>query len=206
MKKRGKKTEIKELNWRPDFRDANALPDVKPVRTSFFVSALALSLAIMSMMNVGFYEYSILSAKSKIETANSDIAARQGVHAKAIGMNNKFVGKAKRIDEINAFEGNQMIASDMLLDVGRSLMPGMSLLSVEFNEEKTVLQGFVVASGEADSLLRQYMEKLKQIELLSERYDEFTQVSLDRQAGTNQIKFQLEATHSGASEEGEKKS
>jgi len=192
-----KRLEIKELNWRPDFRDASSLPDVKRVRTSFFVSALALSLALMSLIQVGFHEYSIRSVESQIETVNAEIASRQGVHAKAIGMNNQFIEKVKRIDEINAFESDQMIASNILLDVGKSLMPGMSLLSVEFNETKTVLHGLVEASGETDSLLKQYMEKLKNIQLLSERYDEFTQVSVTRQAGTNQVKFHLEATQSG---------
>jgi hypothetical protein len=70
VKKRGKKTEIGSLNWRPDFRDADALPDVKTVRTSFFVSALALSLAMMSLMHVGFHEYSIISAQAKVEAVN----------------------------------------------------------------------------------------------------------------------------------------
>jgi hypothetical protein len=196
VKKRGKKTEIGSLNWRPDFRDADALPDVKTVRTSFFVSALALSLAMMSLMHVGFHEYSIISAQAKVEAVNAEIAARQGVHAKAIGTNNQFIETTKRIDEIDTFGRDQMIASDMLLDIGNSVMPGMSLLSVEYSNAKTVLHGTVEASEKTDSLLKQYMEELKKIELLSDRYDEFTQVSVTRQPGTNQIKFHLEAAQS----------
>jgi hypothetical protein len=76
------------------------------------------------------------------------------------------------------------------------VMPGMSLLSVEYSNAKTVLHGTVEASEKTDSLLKQYMEELKKIELLSDRYDEFTQVSVTRQPGTNQIKFHLEAAQS----------
>lgn len=206
MKKFGKKVEIREYSWRPDFRDTNALPDVKTVRTSFFISALALSLAVMSVMRLGFHEYSIVSAEAKIEAVNAEIAARQGVHAKAIGMNNNFVEKVRRIDEIEAFESDQMIASDMLIYVGKSLMPDMSLTSVEYTEGKTVLHGFVVANEETDSLLKQYMERLKGIELLSERYDEFNQVSVERQPGTDQIKFHLEATRSDEADKTNKRS
>jgi len=206
MKGFGKKIEVREYSWCPDFRDASSLPDVKTVRTSFFVSALALSLAVMSVMRLGFHEYSIISAQEKIEAVNTEIAARQGVHAKAIGMNNNFIEKVRRIDEVNEFESDQMVASDMLVYVGKSLMPDMSLSSVEFGESKTVLHGFVVANEETDSLLKQYMERLKEIELLSERYDEFTQVSVERQPGTDQIKFHLEATRSEEADKTKKKS
>lgn len=206
MKKRSKNAELAELSWRPDFRDADSLPDIKTVRTSFFVSALALSLAIISLMQVGFQEYSIFSAKSKVDVVTAEIASRQGVHAKAIGMNNQFIEKSRRIDEIDTFEGDQMIASDLLLDVGANLLPGMALLSVEFNEDKTVFHGLVDASQETDSLLKQYMEKLQTIELLADRYDEFTQVSVERQAGSNQIRFHLEASRSQESGSAKRKS
>ena len=205
MKKRPKKNApLADLSWRPDFRDAESLPDIKTVRTSFFVSALAMSIAVISLMQVGFHEYRILSAKGKVDVMNAEIASRQGVHAKAIGMNNQFLEKSRRIDEIDTFESDQMIASDLLLEVGASILPGMALMSVEFNEDKTILHGVVDASEETDALLKQYMEKLQTIELLSERYDQFTQVSVERNVGSNRIKFHLEAARS--EEEGKKKS
>jgi hypothetical protein len=157
-------------------------------------------------MQLGFHEYSIVSTEQKIEAVNVEIAARQGVHARAIGINNDFIEKVRRIDELNTFESDQMIASDMLIYVGKSLMPDMSLSSVEYTEGKTVLHGFVVANKETDSFLKEYMERLKGIELLSERYDEFTQVSVERQPGTDQIKFHLEATRSDETDKTKKRS
>lgn len=206
MKRFGKKVEVKEYSWRPDFRDTNALPDVKTVRTSFFISALALSLAVMSIMRLAFHEYSIISAQEKIESVNAEVAARQDVHAKAIGMNRNFIEKVRLIDEINEFESGQMIASDMLVYVGKNLMPNMSLSSVEFDERKTVLQGYLVANEETDFILKQYMERLKKLDVFSERYDEFTQVSVERQPGTDRIKFHLEATRSEEGDKTKKKS
>ncbi len=200
-KKREKKPEeVVSLNWRPDFRDREALPDIKTVRTSFFLSAVAVTIAIMSVMHVGFYEYTIYALGNKIEKGKAEIAARQGHHAKAIGMNNRFIDHERRIDEIFDFEDGQMIASDLILDVGNSLMPGMSLASVEFKDDKTVFQGFVVASEETDSLLKEYMERLRNVDTLKERYAEITQISVERQPGTDQIKFHLEASNPEESE------
>ena len=108
--------EVKELNWRPDFRDRDSLPDIKTVRTSFFLSALALTLAIMSLMHVGFYEFTIYSASKKIEKGKAEVSAQQGLHAKAIGMNNRFVESERRIDEVNTFVEGQMIGSDLILE------------------------------------------------------------------------------------------
>ncbi len=149
VKKKEKKVEeVVELNWRPDFRDRDSLPDIKTVRTSFFLSALAITIAVMSLIHVGFYEYTIYASGNKIEKSKAGVASRQGLHVKAIGMNNKFIDSERRIEEIYTFEKDQMVASDLILDVGRSLLPGMSLSSVEYNEHRTVLHGYVVASEE----------------------------------------------------------
>lgn len=206
-KKPGRKVEeVLELSWRPDFRDRDSLPDIKTVRTSFFLSAIAVTIAVMSVMHVGFYEYTIYASGKKIEKGKAEVATRQGLHAKAIGMNNRFIDYSKRIEEINTFEKDQMIASNLILDVGESLMPGMTLLSVEYKEDRTVLQGYVVASEETDSLLKEYMDKLRNVDTLKNRYADFTQISVERQAGTDQIKFHLEATNPEESADVKKKS
>ena len=185
--------EVNELAWRPDFRNRDSLPDIKTVRTSFFLSALALTLATMSLMHVGFYEFTIYSFSKKIEKGKTEVSAQQGLHAKAIGMNNRFIESERRIDEINTFIEGQMIGSDLLLDVGGNLMPGMSLSGVEFKEDRTVLHGYVEASEQTDSLLREYMERLREVDSIKGRYSEITQVSVERQEGSDQMKFHLEA-------------
>lgn len=206
-KKREKSVEVVvELNWRPDFRDRDSLPDIKTVRTSFFLSAIAVTIAVMSLMHVGFYEYTIYSLEKKIEDGKAEIAARQGHHAKAIGMNNLFIEQERRIDEINTFESNQLVASDLILDAGRNLLPGMSLLNVEYIDEKAVFQGYVVASEETDSLLKEYMEKLRNVDSLKDRYAEFNQVSVERDSGTDQIEFHLEAVNPEENEKAKKRS
>lgn len=208
MKKKASKKveEIKELNWRPDFRERDSLPDIKTVRTSFFLSALAITFAIMSLMHVGLYEFTVYASGKKIDKGNAEVSVQQGLHAKAIGMNNRFIESERRIDEINTFVEGQIIGSDLILDVGGNLMPGMSLSSVEFKEDRTVLHGYIVASEHTDSLLRTYMERIQEVDSIKDRYSEITQVSVERQEGTNQMKFHLEAVSSEDDERPNKKS
>jgi hypothetical protein len=85
-------------------------------------------------------------------------------------------------------------------------MPGMSLLSVEYIDEKAVFQGFVVASEETDSLLKDYMEKLRNVDSLKDRYADINQVSVERESGTDQIKFHLEAINPEEDDTSKKKS
>ena len=206
-KKWDKKVEVEvELNWRPDFRDRQSLPDIKTVRTTFFISAIAVTIAVMSVMHVGFQEYTIYSLGKKIEEGKAKIASRQDIHVKAIGMKNLFLAQEKRIDEINTFEERQLAASDLILDSGKSLSPGMSLLSIEYIDEKAVFQGFVVASEEADSLLKDYMEKLRNVDSLKDRYADINQVSVERESGTDLIKFHLEAINPEEDDSSKKKS
>ena len=206
-KKWDKKVQVEaELNWRPDFRDRQSLPDIKTVRTTFFISAIAVTIALMSVMHVGFQEYTIYSLGKKIEEGKAEIAARQALHVKAIRMNNLFLAQENRIDEINTFEEKQLAASDLILDSGKSLSPGMSLLSIDYVDEKAVFQGFVVASEETDSLLKDYMEKLRNVDSLKDRYADINQVSVERESGTDLIKFHLEAVNPEEGDTSKKKS
>ena len=206
-KKWDKKVQVEaELNWRPDFRDRQSLPDIKTVRTTFFISAIAVTIALMSVMHVGFQEYTIYSLGKKIEEGKAEISSRQDLHVKAIGMKNLFLAQEKRIDEINTFEERQLAASDLILDSGKSLSPGMSLLSIEYIDEKAVFQGFVVASEEADSLLKDYMEKLRNVDSLKDRYADINQVLVERESGTDLIKFHLEAINPEEDDSSKKKS
>ena len=208
MKKKASKKveEIKELNWRPDFRDRDSLPDIRTVRTSFILSALAITLAIISLMHVSFYEFTVYASSKKIDKGKAEVSVQQGLHAKAIGMNNLFIESERRIDEINTFIEGQMIGSDLILNVGGNLMPGMSLSSVEFKQDRTVLHGYIVASEHTDSLLRAYMERIQEVDSIKDRYSEITQVSVERQEGTNQMKFHLEAVSSEDDKGPDKKS
>ena len=206
-KKWDKKVEVEvELNWRPDFRDRQSLPDIKTVRTTFFISAIAVTIALMSVMHVGFQEYTIYSLGKKIEEGKAKIASRQDLHVKAIGMKNLFLAQEKRIDDINTFEERQLAASDLILDSGKSLSPGMSLLSIEYIDEKAVFQGFVLASEEADSLLKDYIEKLRNVDSLKDRYADINQVLVERESGTDLIKFHLEAINPEEDDSSKKKS
>ena len=206
-KKWNKKVEVEaELNWRPDFRDRQSLPDIRTVRTTFFITAIAVTIAVMSVMHVGFQEYNIYSLGKKIEEGKAEISSRQDLHVKAIGMKNLFLAQEKRIDEINTFEERQLAASDLILDSGKSLSPGMSLLSIEYIDEKAVFQGFVLASEEADSLLKDYIEKLRNVDSLKDRYADINQVLVERESGTDLIKFHLEAINPEEDDSSKKKS
>lgn len=206
-KKWDKKVEVEaELNWRPDFRDRQSLPDIRTVRTTFFITAIAVTIAVMSVMHVGFQEYNIYSLGKKIEEGKAEISSRQDLHVKAIGMKNLFLAQEKRIDEINTFEERQLAASDLILDSGKSLSPGMSLLSIEYIDEKAVFQGFVLASEEADSLLKDYIEKLRNVDSLKDRYADINQVLVERESGTDLIKFHLEAINPEEEDSSKKKS
>ena len=206
-KKWDKKVEAEaELNWRPDFRDRQSLPDIRTVRTTFFITAIAVTIAVMSVMHVGFQEYNIYSLGKKIEEGEAEISSRQDLHVKVIAMKNLFLAQEKRIDEINTFEERQLAASDLILDSGKSLSPGMSLLSIEYIDEKAVFQGFVLASEEADSLLKDYIEKLRNVDSLKDRYADINQVLVERESGTDLIKFHLEAINPEEDDSSKKKS
>ena len=82
----------------------------------------------------------------------------------------------------------------------------MSLLSIEYIDEKVVFQGFVLTSEEADSLLKDYIEKLRNVDSLKYRYADINQVLVERESGTDLIKFHLEAINPEEDDSSKKKS
>ena len=63
-----------------------------------------------------------------------------------------------------------------------------------------------MASEEADSLLKDYIEKLRNVDSLKDRYADINQVLVERESGTDLIKFHLEAINPEEDDSSKKKS
>ena len=61
-----KPKKVVQTNWHPDFRNVDALPDIKVVRTEFFVNILTVTIAFVLLFYLGFHEYSGISLGSQI--------------------------------------------------------------------------------------------------------------------------------------------
>ena len=57
--------------WHPNFRNYQKLPDIKVVRTAFFVNGVAIFVALSLGIYLGFKEWQLYLVKDQINAATS---------------------------------------------------------------------------------------------------------------------------------------
>ena len=181
-----------DLSWRPNFRDFDSLPDIKAVRTNFFVSAVALTLAVMALMFVGFREYKILVLQNSVSDLKVEIDAKNGDRSMAVGQNNKFTDKFRKIEEVENFLDGQLKGSDLLIRLNEALLDGMSLKTVQYTEEVAIIEGYLVEGSSPDSMINEYVSRLKENAAFQAKFEQYNQLSVELDSKTGNLVFQLE--------------
>lgn len=94
------------INWHPDFRNAEMLPDVKPVRTGFLVNfaAAAILLALLGWLVVG--ELNISSLRDANANLEQRITAGEAGNAQLVAKGNQFKDLSGKLTDIQTFFGN----------------------------------------------------------------------------------------------------
>lgn len=64
LKKKSDSGEVKVPAWHRDFRNSDELPDVKPIRTAFFINGLAILVTTAALINFVHQEYQLYGLRS----------------------------------------------------------------------------------------------------------------------------------------------
>jgi hypothetical protein len=101
-------------SWHPNFRNYALLPDIKPVRTAFFVNGISAFVAIVLLFILGRSEYELHSVKSQIDDWQRQIDRDKPGNDQALAMYKTFQGEEKRIREVDAFLKSKPLISELL--------------------------------------------------------------------------------------------
>lgn len=129
------KKPLNENAWHPDFRDAALLPDIKVVRSIFFINFATLILAVGLLGYWGFLELQIGSLKNAISLHQADISAHKKANDELLRQSSEFEKWAKIINEIQGFVGVPIKPSAFLSAIGAARPPTMTLSSLSYNIE-----------------------------------------------------------------------
>ena len=196
--KRSKRQEQAPLYWRPDFRDREQLPDIKTIRTGFFLSALAATLAAMTLIFVGIREYKIMNLKGNIEEIQKEIDVYRVENALIVNKNKAFRENILKIQEIVAFVDEKAVSSDLIMDVAGALSGGMVFRKFEYKEATARFEGTIPSKVDSDNALNGFIENLKAIESLNTRFKKFNQTSVVRQKESGDVDFIVDMNNEDA--------
>ncbi len=129
------KKAVNENSWHPDFRDATLLPDIKAVRSVFFINFVTLIFAVGLLGYWIFLELQIGSLKGAIASHQNEIGVHKKVNDELLRQSSEFEKWAKIINEIQGFVSVPFKPSAFLSAIGAARPPSMTLSSLSCNIE-----------------------------------------------------------------------
>jgi Tfp pilus assembly protein PilN len=192
--------------WHPNFRNAATLPDVKAVRTTFFINAIA-GLGLVSLLAmVGYQEYTLADLRSQIAVLDEQINRDKKPSQDAVALFAKFQAEEKKVQELDTFlNSNQLVVSRFLDRLGKSVPAKVSITTMDYNATGVNLRGLVEGTPEqASGMIANYEKQLRADDAIGGRFDQIALTNLSRDAQNGRLSFEITLRKSPPAKEAKK--
>lgn len=146
--------------WHPNFRNYEKLPDIKVVRTAFFINGAAIFVALALTIYLGFKEWQLHVLRGQTTTVQAQIDRDKKTSDQAVAMFKKFQAEEAKLLEVDTFVKSKPVISAIVMRLGSTLPPNIALDSLDFRDNGLFMRLSVrgtpdVASGYATNYLEQ---------------------------------------------------
>jgi Tfp pilus assembly protein PilN len=180
-------------NWHPDFRDVQTLPDLKVVRTSFFVNVLCITLAAAAVLFTAYRNYIAFTVRSDIALSEERMAGTRSQNAKLLAMSREFSEAAAKFEEADKFLEGRVIASQILIALSQSLPSAMDFTSVALDGQVVTLRGTIRGASDTGSTrLSSYLDILRNDPVLGPQFPDVSLTSMLRDPRTQGLSFEIQ--------------
>jgi hypothetical protein len=160
--------------WHPDFRDVRKLPDVKVVRTAFFINGALAVAAVLLGGTLAFREWQVREVAGKITEEEAKLARDRPLSEAALKQYQAFREDHARVDEVAGFVAARPSVPRLLRRLGETLPPELALDGFELREDGLALRFTVRGDALAASgLATRYLEALRGDAAMG-AFDQFT--------------------------------
>lgn len=192
LKKKSESATVKVPGWHLDFRNTDRLPDVKPIRTAFFVNGVAVLVAAGVALNFANQELQLYGLRSQIAQWEEQIEQDRRPSSEAVKQFQTFKAEEKKIQEAAAFLKTNLQVSDFLLRLGTVLPDNISIDTIDWRGPTIILRGTVSGSpDEASGYASRFVETLNNDEVLAPIFDEVALTSLARNPSTGLLSLEV---------------
>lgn len=171
---------VQSMAWHPNFTDASRLPDVKVVRTTFFVNIASIVLLGVVLYFVGSREYTVYQHNLDIESLDTEISALKPDSNRAVATFNKFKVVEKKLGEVMKLSSDSFVFSDYLMHLGNTLPERVTLKNFIYRGPRQPasitmsVEGLDATSGEIAS---KYIKQIKEDKVTGGFFGEVTLTS-----------------------------
>jgi hypothetical protein len=159
--------------WHPNFRNYEKLPDIKVVRTAFFVNVAAITIALAAAIFFGLKEWQLHVLRGQIAVRQGQIDRDKKGSDQAIALFKKFQAEEAKVAEVDAFIKSKPVLSEILVRLGETLPPNIALDSVDLRETGLMIRFSIRGSAEAATgYATSYREQLAADKEMAARFDD----------------------------------
>ena len=189
-----KKTQVALApNWHPNFRDVQTLPDLKVVRTSFFVNVLCILVAAAAVLFTAYRNFDAYTVRADIALAEERMAGTRSQNAKLLAMSREFSEAAQKFEEADKFLRGRVIASQILIALSQSLPNTMDFTSVALDGNVVTLRGTIRGASDTGSTrLSSYLDILRNDPVLGPQFPDVSLTSMLRDPRTQGLSFEIQ--------------
>lgn len=177
--------------WHPTFRNFEKLPDIKVVRTAFFVNVAAIVVAVVALVYFGMQEWQLRGLNAQIADWENQIKEKQPGSNRAVATYKKFQAEEAKINEVDVFGKSKPPVSDLIIHLGQTVPPNIAFDGVDLRESGLFLR--LTVRGTSDAALgyaTAYLEQLKADKKLT-LFDEFAITTSTRNASTGRVTVEM---------------
>jgi hypothetical protein len=179
--------------WHPNFRNEQKLPDVKFIRTSFFVNAGVGILLFTSLLWVAYQEYELSEIRHQIAGDSAQIEQDTPAHGKAVKLYQQFAAEEKKARELEAFMTSRPSMVDLLVLFAEVTPQDVAFSSIEISEASVTLRGFISGlPAKASGIASAFERQLRDHAVMSKEFPTITLTNLGRDQGSGRMSFTLE--------------
>lgn len=195
MKRIKREAVTSQSNWHPNFRIAESLPDLKVVRTDFFINAVSLSLAAVALFFLAIREYKNYNLKSEITIWEQKIESSRVENLSYLKLNADFKKEMVKFEEVRDFVATDLKVTDFLEALGPTIPEGLDLDSMAFGNERVVIRGTIIGNSETASIaLSDYLDVLRENPGVGPKFSDISLTSLVRDARSEALSFEIVLT------------
>lgn len=177
--------------WHPNFRNKTELPDIKTVRTKFFVNVLFVLLAICGALFYAYQEYTVREIDKQILTAEAQVSIATKPSSDAILLYQKFLEEEAKIKELTSFlSAERLVFSDFLIAVGKAIPADVSVTTIQYRSGDVLIGGIVKGAPElASGVAASFEKQLKESTEINKKFKTISLTALNRDSKTEFLNF-----------------
>ena len=178
--------------WHPNFRKAELLPDIKAVRTSFFINGMAILVVLCLALYLAKSEIGLRNLKQQTSDWEQQIKNEKPASDKAVLQFKKFQEEEKKFLELKEFQSGKIVGSELLLKLGECLPLRIVLTGVDYHGGNIVLRGIISGSpDEASGDASAYLDVLRKDLYFSDKFEKVSLTAINRNSNTDGISFEI---------------